>query len=235
MVSTPSLNDDRQILNNLSFVTKILLGFAMFIPFSWFKKMIFQFLGAQIGKNVFFGPGSMLISNNFKNVIIEDDAFISPGVMISVNHLYIGAYSGIGYQSLLVGDYLTIGSGCNISSRSYIESSYAPISIENNVTIGTSAIITSHDGAYKQTYGCEMKKQPVSIKKGAFIGNNAIILPGIDIGEQAIIGAGAVVTKSVKSKVVVVGVPARIIKSRADNQNDNETIHGHLSEIDNKL
>jgi acetyltransferase-like isoleucine patch superfamily enzyme len=224
MTLTPPLRDDRQKLNNLSFVTKILLGVALYIPSSWFKKTVFNLLGSHIGKNVYFGPGSMLISNDFKNITIEDDTFVAPGVMLYVNHLIIGAHSTIGYQCLFVGDHMSIGSDCNISNRSFIESSYAPVSIGNSVTIGASAIISSHDGAYRQTFGLQMKKKPISIKNGAFIGNNAIILPGIEIGERAIVGAGAVVTKSVESGVVVAGVPARLIEKRLDDKDKNEIV-----------
>jgi acetyltransferase-like isoleucine patch superfamily enzyme len=66
-----------------------------------------------------------------------------------------------------------------------------------------------------------MKKEPVSIKERAFIGNNAIILPGVVIGEQAIVGAGAVVTKSVGPKMVVAGIPARVMKNCANNRECN--------------
>jgi acetyltransferase-like isoleucine patch superfamily enzyme len=203
----------------------------MYVPCSWFKKTIFKLLGAHIGKNVYFGPGSLLISGDFDNITIGEGVFVGPGVMISVNHLSIGADSTIGYQCLFAGDYLSIGSGCNISNRSFIESSYAPVSLGNSVTIGASAIISSHDGAYRQTLGLPMKKEPITIKKGAFIGNNAIILPGIEIGERAIVGAGAVVTKNVESMMVAAGVPARIIKDCSKNQNKTDFIHYNLSEI----
>lgn len=231
MILDSPLRDDRQLLNNLHLGSKILLGFSMYIPFSWFKTMVFRLLGANIGKNVYFGPGSMLISRDFHNVTIGDGAFIAPGVMMYVNRLSIGAHSTIGYQCLLVGENMSIGSECNISNRSLIESSYAPVSIENNVTIAASCIISSHDGAYRQTYGFQMKKQPISIKNRAFIGNNAIILPGIEIGECAIVGAGAVVTKSVESRVVVAGVPARVIKNCSDNQENTKIVNDNLSEI----
>jgi UDP-2-acetamido-3-amino-2,3-dideoxy-glucuronate N-acetyltransferase len=218
MTSDFPVRNDRNLVNNLHLVPKILLGFSIYIPFSWFKKTVFKILGAQMGKNVYFGPGSILISADFHNVTLGDGVFIAPGVMMHVNHLSVGARSTIGYQCLLVGDHMSIGSGCNISNRSYIESSYAPVSIGNNVTIAASCIISSHDGAYQQTCSLPMKTGPVSIKERAFIGNNAIILPGIEIGEQAIVGAGAVVTKSVEPMVVVAGIPARVIKNCADNQ-----------------
>lgn len=234
MTSDPSLRDDRQLLNNLPLVSKILLGFSMYVPFSWFKKAVFTLLGAHIGKNVYFGPGSLLISSDFHNVTIGDGAFIAPGVMIQVNHLSIGSHSKIGYQCLLVGDQLSIGSGCNISNRSFIESSYAPVSIGNSVTVAASVIISSHDGAYQQTHNLQMKKKPISINDRAFIGNNATILSGVVIGEQAIVGAGAVVTKSVEPGMVVAGVPARVIKNCAGNRDDNEIHVDNFKEIDSE-
>lgn len=213
LTTTPGIRNDRQLMNKFGLVKKILLGFSMYIPFSRCKKTIYRLLGAHIGDNVYFGVGSLLLSDNFKNVSIGDDAFVAPGVLISVNHLDIGARTTIGYQCLFVGDYLSIGSGCNISNRSFVESSYAPVYIGDAVTIGAGAIVSSHDGAYRQTSDLPMKKGAIHIKNRAFIGNNAIILPCIEIGERAIIGAGAVVTKNVEPGVVVGGVPARIIKT----------------------
>jgi UDP-2-acetamido-3-amino-2,3-dideoxy-glucuronate N-acetyltransferase len=222
MTTDSMVRDDRDLVQNLSLIAKMLLGFSVYIPFSWIKKAVYTILGAQIGKNVYFGPGSLLISNDFHNVRLGDSVFVAPGVMIRVNHLFVGAQSTIGYQCLLVGDHMSIGSRCNISNRAFIESSYAPVSIGNNVTIAASCIISSHDGAYRQVYGLPMKKEPVSIKDMAFIGNGAIILPGVEIGERAIVGAGAVVTKSVDAGVVVAGVPARVIKKCVDILNNNE-------------
>ena len=99
MTSDPPTRDDRQLLNNLPIASKILLGFSMYVPFSWFKKVVFTLLGEHIGKNVYFGPGSLMISSDFHNIGIGDGAFIAPGVMIQVNHLAIGAHTTIGYQT----------------------------------------------------------------------------------------------------------------------------------------
>jgi acetyltransferase-like isoleucine patch superfamily enzyme len=233
MTADSPSRDDRQLLNTLPLASKILLGFSIYIPSSWFKISVLKLLGAHIGKNVYFGPGSILISSCFRNVTIGDGTFIAPGVIMYVNNLSIGAHSTIGYQCLLVGDHMTIGSGCNISNRSFIESSFAPVSISDSVTLAASVIVSSHDGAYRQTYGHQMKAEPVSINNRAFIGNNAIILPGVVIGEQAIVGAGAVVTKSVEARAVVAGVPARVIKTCADDRDCNEILDDNLNESQN--
>ena len=54
---------------------------------------------------------------------------------------------------------------------------------------------------------------PVVLKKGCWIGANTIILPGVTIGENSVIGAGSVVTKSIPDRVVAVGNPARVIRN----------------------
>lgn len=55
--------------------------------------------------------------------------------------------------------------------------------------------------------------EQVVLKKGCWIGANAIILPGVTIGENSVIGAGSIVTKSIPDRVVAVGSPARVVKS----------------------
>lgn len=54
--------------------------------------------------------------------------------------------------------------------------------------------------------------EPVTLKRGCWIGANAIILPGVVIGENAVVGAGSVVTKSVPDRVVALGSPAKVVK-----------------------
>lgn len=213
MTERQNERDDRQMLNNVSLAKKILLGLSMYIPSSAFKKAALNLMGAHIGKNVYFGPGSLVLSNDYNSVYIGDNVFVAPGALINVNKLTIGENSHLGYQCLLVGESLKIGSRCNISNRTFIECSYSPIVIEDDVTFGASVMVSTHDGSYRQVHGFEMKTAPISIRKKAFIGNNAIILPGVEIGEKSIVGAGAVVTKNVENMVVMGGVPARILKA----------------------
>jgi acetyltransferase-like isoleucine patch superfamily enzyme len=91
------------------------------------------------------------------------------------------------------------------------------IEIEDNVEIGPGVIITAIDSSYNAV----SKETPilygkVKIKRNAYIGAGAIILPGVTIGEYSIVAAGAVVTKDVPPRTVVAGVPARVIKSVED-------------------
>jgi UDP-2-acetamido-3-amino-2,3-dideoxy-glucuronate N-acetyltransferase len=209
MSADPPTRDDRQLLKNLHPATKILLGCLMYIPSSGVKKGVYRQLGARIGKNVYFGPGSLLISGDFHHVTIGEGAFIAPGVMMYVNRISIGPHATIGYQSLFVGESISVGKRCNINNRTFIESGYAGVEIGDHVTIAASVKISTHDASYQRTQGLGMKKGPVVIRDYAFIGNNAVILPGIEIGKRAIVGAGAVVTRDVPDDSVVAGVPAR--------------------------
>jgi acetyltransferase-like isoleucine patch superfamily enzyme len=205
--------DDRRELQNLSLLKMMLLGITLYVPLSTVKVAIFKLLGAKIGHHVYIGPGATIISNDYSKVFLGDNVFISPQALVKVNKIRVRENSHIGYQCLLVGDTLEIGANCNVNNRAFIESTYAPVIIEDEVTISASVIISSHDGAYKQTHGLNMKAAPVILKYRSFIGNNAIILPGIIIGARAIVGAGALVTHDVKENHVVGGVPARVIKT----------------------
>lgn len=177
-------------------------------------------LGAKIGQGTFFGYGSLLISNNYSKVVIGNDVMIAPGSFIKVDSIEVGDQTNIGYQDLIIGGTLKIGKRCNINNRVFIEASFAPVTIGDDVTIAASAIISSHDGAYSQTRNQEMKTGKIELKQHCFIGNNAIVMPGITIGERAIVGAGAVVTRDVEAMAVVGGVPARVIKTQANMYGD---------------
>jgi UDP-2-acetamido-3-amino-2,3-dideoxy-glucuronate N-acetyltransferase len=109
----------------------------------------------------------------------------------------------------------SIGKNCKISSHSFI---CEGVHIEDNCFIGHGVMFTNDlfpratnpDGS-PQTDADWMMIETF-VKKGASIGSNATILCGITIGENALIGAGAMVTKDVPSHAVVAGNPAKIIK-----------------------
>lgn len=86
----------------------------------------------------------------------------------------------------------------------------ADIIIEDGVMIGPMATIlgVNHDLKDKNVVICKK----VLLKTGSWIGARAIILPGVTVGENAVVAAGAIVTKDVEPNTVVAGVPAKIIK-----------------------
>ncbi len=109
-----------------------------------------------------------------------------------------------------------IGKNCKISSHTFI---CEGVHIEDNVFVGHGVMFTNDlfprstnpDGS-PQTEA-DWKVIETHVKKGASIGSNATILCGITIGENALVGAGAVVTKNVPPNTVVAGSPAKVIKT----------------------
>jgi acetyltransferase-like isoleucine patch superfamily enzyme len=107
----------------------------------------------------------------------------------------------------------TIGERCKISSHTFI---CEGVEIENEVFVGHGVMFTNDlfpraanlDGSLQTE--ADWKVEKTLVKRGASIGSNATIVAGITIGEFALIGAGAVVTKDVPPYAIAVGVPARI-------------------------
>ena len=85
------------------------------------------------------------------------------------------------------------------------------ITIEDDAVITARATILAHDNAFYYTYNKPVRIGRTTIKKNAFIGINAVIMPMVTVGESAIVGANSVVTKDVLPNTIVAGVPAREI------------------------
>lgn len=118
-----------------------------------------------------------------------------------------------------------IGADCNICSHCFIENDvvvgnrvtvksgvqlWDGIRIEDDVFIGPNVTFTNDPYPRSKQYPETFLSTVIS--KGASIGGGATLLPGITIGHQAMVGAGAVVTTSVPDRAVVVGNPARIVR-----------------------
>ncbi len=111
--------------------------------------------------------------------------------------------------------HLTIGHHCHIGRDVFLDLSHA-IEIGDQVTIAMRVTLITHmdvgdspvkEADYPSTGG------PITIHGGAYIGAGATILHGVEIGENAVIGAGALVIDHVPPRSVVVGVPGRVIKT----------------------
>ncbi len=86
------------------------------------------------------------------------------------------------------------------------------ITIEDDAVITAGSVILEHDNAYFYTHNKAVKFGPVVIKKKAFIGIHAVIMPNVVIGERSVVGANSVVIESVPNDTVVGGIPAKFIK-----------------------
>ena len=107
-----------------------------------------------------------------------------------------------------------IGKDVFIDRTTYIDEVYPHmVQIDDMAGVAPRAIILAHSkpGEYLESYLGKVKVEKVHIKKGAFVGVGAIVLPGVTLGEGAVVSAGSVVTRSVPDHALVVGNPAKII------------------------
>jgi acetyltransferase-like isoleucine patch superfamily enzyme len=112
---------------------------------------------------------------------------------------------------------LSIGSGTYINRRTFLDV-IESLAIGANVAIGPGCYITDHDHGLdpnRPVLNQDMVSQPTRIEDEAWIGAHVVILKGVTIGRRTIVGAGSVVTKSLPSDVIAVGVPAKVIRTRS--------------------
>jgi acetyltransferase-like isoleucine patch superfamily enzyme len=115
---------------------------------------------------------------------------------------------------------LTIGNDCYFGRELFLDLQ-DDIVIEDNVTISHRVMILTHTDAGSSPLkndAVQTSQAPVVIRRGAYIGANVTILEGSEIGEESVVGAGAVVTRSVAAGTVVAGVPARVIRGAGQEQ-----------------
>lgn len=111
------------------------------------------------------------------------------------------------------GSFHAIGEDCSIL-RTTVVTDPAYVRIGNNVSL-SDCILVGHDGSVRvlnRAYGVKLDRVgKIDIRDNVFIGHSAIVLPGVTIGPNAIVAAGAVVTRDVPENSIVAGVPARPI------------------------
>jgi len=187
-----------------------------------------------IGNNVKIEEGVILCHPTrdgiIRPVIIGDNSYIRSGTVI-YSGVSLGKYCQTGHhvvlrENVVIGDYTVIGTGVKcegetrIGSHVLIETQShitAYMEIEDYVFIG-GFVGTTNDPRMLHNRQW-LRKKPKSeelkgptLKRGCRIGSGAILLPGITIGIEAIVAAGAVVTKDVPDGSVVMGIPARVVR-----------------------
>lgn len=127
-----------------------------------------------------------------------------------------GYFKGGVYYARSVG--VKVGNDCRIYTSSFGSEPFL-ISIGNRVTVTSGVKFVTHDGTtwlMRDDFGRRYYYQRISIGNNVFIGVNSIIMPGVKIDDNVIVGSGSVVTKSVPKGVIVAGVPAKVIGSFED-------------------
>jgi acetyltransferase-like isoleucine patch superfamily enzyme len=113
----------------------------------------------------------------------------------------------LGRGSLIEND-TTVGAGTRIQAEAYVT---AYSTLEEDVFVAPCVVTTNDDFMGRTEKRKELMRGP-TIRRSARIGGGAILCPGVEVGEEAFVGAGAVVTKDVPPRVVVVGSPARVLR-----------------------
>jgi acetyltransferase-like isoleucine patch superfamily enzyme len=158
-----------------------------------------------IGKKPVIRSHTVIYAGN----IIGDYFQTGHGVLIRENNR-IGSHVSIGSHSNIEHD-VQIGNHVRIHSNVFIPE-YSIL--DDDCWVGPGVIFAN--AKYPRSKNVKNELIGPRIKTGAIIGAGAIIMPGITIGERALVGAGSVVTKDVLDGVVVVGNPARIVKKILD-------------------
>jgi acetyltransferase-like isoleucine patch superfamily enzyme len=158
----------------------------------------------RLGSHVFIDDGVMIYQNgNGEPVVVGDRVHLHDNVCIQTGE----------------GGTISIGPDTHIQRHCQIEAYLAPIHIGSGVDIAPRCAFYSFDHGILP--GTRISSQPlqskgaITIEDEVWLGYGVIVLSGVRIGRGAVVGAGSVVTRDVPDGAVAVGVPARIVKTRA--------------------
>ena len=185
---------------------------------------------AVVGKQPALSPRSTTRREALPPTEIGDGTIVSTGAIVFAGST-IGARVILGDQSCVrerveVGDDVVLGRGSyiendttvgaltKIQAEAYIT---AYSTLEDNVFIAPCVVTTNDNYMGRTEKRLALLKGP-TIRRGARVGGGAILCPGIEIGEEAFVGAGAVVTKDVPPRKLVVGNPARVLRDVPDEE-----------------
>ena len=179
---------------------------------------------AVVGKHPFFGKQSTAARTQLPPLQIGNGSSILAGAVVFAGTT-LGRGVIVGDQACVrercsIGDDVVIGRGAfvendvTIGSRTRIQANAyvtAYSTLEEDVFVAP-CVVTTNDNFMGRTEERHALMRGPTIRRGARIGGGAVLLPGIEIGEEAFVGAGAVVLRDVPARAVVVGNPARQIR-----------------------
>ena len=162
----------------------------------------------EIGAGSTIGAGTVIYAGTRigGNCLIADQAFVRERCVIG-DAVIVG-------RGVTVENETTIGSYTKIQSQAYV---VAWATVEDHVFIAP-CVVTTNDNYMGRTQERFKHRKGPHIKRGARIGANSILLPGVTVGREAFVAAGALVTRDVPDAVLVWGVPAQVIREVPENE-----------------
>jgi acetyltransferase-like isoleucine patch superfamily enzyme len=185
---------------------------------------------AVVGKQPSLSPRSTAKREPLPPTELGDGTIVSTGAVVFAGSR-IGARVVLGDQSCVrervqVGDDVVLGRGSliendtTVGARTKIQAEAyitAYSLLEDDVFIAP-CVVTTNDNFMGRTERRHDQIKGPTIRRGARIGGGAIICPAVEVGEEAFVGAGAVVTKDVPARKLVVGNPARVVRDVPDEE-----------------
>jgi acetyltransferase-like isoleucine patch superfamily enzyme len=159
----------------------------------------------ELGARGSVGAGAVVFAGASvgPEVILGDQTFVRERVSI-------GERSVIGRGSVVDNDVI-IGARVRVQTNVYLT---AFTLIEDDVFVGPGAITTNDDTMAR--HGAQTPLRGPTLRRACRVGGGAVLTPGVEIGEEAFVAAGAVVTRDVPARAVVMGAPARVVREVGD-------------------
>jgi acetyltransferase-like isoleucine patch superfamily enzyme len=185
--------------------------------------------GAILGKSPTLGPRSTAPRDPGQPLVIEEDAAIcAQAIVFAGAHIGVGAIIGdqtfirersrigagtvIGRGSCVDND-VRIGERVRVQTNVYL-TGYSVI--EDDVFVGPYAMTTNDDTMARHAPGTLLRG--ATLRRACRVGGAAVLTPGVEIGEEAFVAAGAVVTNDVPPRSLVLGIPARVVRQVEDEE-----------------
>ncbi len=183
--------------------------------------------GVVLGKVPKLARGSAAAGRPVEPLVVDDRVTLCAGCVVFAG-ASIGAEAIVGDQSYVrerarigpgtvvgrgsaIDNDVTIGARVRIQTNVYVT---AGTVVEDDVFLGPCAMTTNDDTMNRLAPGAPLA--PPTLRRACRIGGGAVLVPGVEVGEEAYVAAGAVVTRDVAPRTVVMGVPARVVREVPD-------------------
>jgi acetyltransferase-like isoleucine patch superfamily enzyme len=185
--------------------------------------------GAILGRTPVLASTSSALREDPGRTVLEDGVTVCAGAIVFAgaricegaivgDHAFVRERATLGPQSVL-GSGSAVGSDARIGARVLIQTYVmltSRIVIEDDVFVGPGVVTTNDDQMRRGRPASEL--EPPVLRRGCKIGGGAILTPGVEIGEDAFVAAGAVVTRDVAPRTLVMGVPAKAVRELPSNE-----------------